>query len=231
MGRDHEKRHTSGKINLLGPYVINFLRYRKRSFELRKTPECIWPLFTQSRTSSQSQGFIPLVRTLFKESTAHHPDIPKTWSFLSCIFAELGLTPRQEFMHALSEAAKMPTENMNASIKYHILNQTLVAYRSSTIVCRWRNAEFLHLLPWSICSSQKRSRWVKHTLWWKSRQIQNCLSRNTISDALCSENRCPSLKAPRPSSFLRRRLIHPSFHSLLSELLALIGPKTCINSN
>ena len=98
MGRDHEKRHTPGKINLLGPYVINFLRYRKRSFELRKTPECIWPLFTQSRTSSQSQGFIPLVRTLFKESTAHHPDIPKTWSFLSCIFAELGLTPRQEFM-------------------------------------------------------------------------------------------------------------------------------------
>ena len=86
MGRDHEKRHTPGKINLLGPYVINFLRYRKRSFELRKTPECIWPLFTQSRTSSQSQGFIPfflfllilLVRTLFKESTAHHPDIPKT---------------------------------------------------------------------------------------------------------------------------------------------------------
>ena len=131
MGRDHEKRHTPGKINLLGPYVINFLRYRKRSFELRKTPECIWPLFTQSRTSSQSQGFIPLVRTLFKESTAHHPDIPKTWSFLSCIFAELGLTPRQEFMHALSEAAKMPTENMNPSSKYHSLNQTLKTWMSS----------------------------------------------------------------------------------------------------
>ena len=209
MGRDHEKRHTPGKINLLGPYVINFLRYRKRSFELRKTPECIWPLFTQSRTSSQSQGFIPLVRTLFKESTAHHPDIPKTWSFLSCIFAELGLTPRQEFMHALSEAAKMPTENMNASIKYHILNQTLVAYRSSTIVCRWRNAEFSPppllkhlrlaeeiLFEWSMRSNGKVDRCKTH------------LVRRKISDALCSETRCPLLRTACPVVLVQ---IHPPF--------------------
>ena len=34
---DHKTKHTR-KINLLGPYVVNFHRYRKRSFELRKTP-------------------------------------------------------------------------------------------------------------------------------------------------------------------------------------------------
>ena len=44
---------------------------------------------------------------------------------LCSVFAELGLTPLQEFMHALSEAAKMPSITSHVEIKrgVNIANQ------------------------------------------------------------------------------------------------------------
>ena len=49
----------------------------------------------------------------------------RTWLSLSCIFAELGLWSRQKFMHALSEAAKMPSITSHVEIKrgVNIANQ------------------------------------------------------------------------------------------------------------
>ena len=186
--------------NILAASYVGCFTWPPKRYWAPKPP-CIkqisYSKFIQPSTSSQSRDD----RTRCRGSTEHHPDFWKNLiATLLCIFAELGLTPRQEFMHALSEAAKMPTENMNASIKYHILNQTLVAYRSSTIVCRWRNAEFSPppllkhlrlaeeiLFEWSMRSNGKVDRCKTH------------LVRRKISDALCSETRCPLLRTACPS--------------------------------
>ena len=124
------KRHTTEENILAASYVGCFTWPPKRYWAPK--PPCIkqisYSKFIQPSTSSQSRDD----RTRCRGSTEHHPDFWKNLiATLLCIFAELGLTPRQEFMHALSEAAKMPTENMNPSSKYHSLNQTLKTWMSS----------------------------------------------------------------------------------------------------
>ena len=117
--------------NILAASYVGCFTWPPKRYWAPKPP-CIkqisYSKFIQPSTSSQSRDD----RTRCRGSTEHHPDFWKNLiATLLCIFAELGLTPRQEFMHALSEAAKMPTENMNPSSKYHSLNQTLKTWMSS----------------------------------------------------------------------------------------------------
>ena len=85
-----------------------------------------------TKTSMHRTKFIQVLRAntgMFARVTEDAPytiqTSERTWLSLSCIFAELGLWSRQKFMHALSEAAKMPSITRHVEIKrgVNIANQ------------------------------------------------------------------------------------------------------------